>query len=203
MPFRLTNAPAVFMDLMNRVLRPYLDQFIIVFIDDILIYSRTEEEHAKHLQIALNTLRRNQLYAKFSKCEFWLQEVKFLGHVINQHGISLDSSKIDVVLSWNRPTNVTKVRSFLGLVSYYRRFVEGFSKIAGPLTNLTRKEVKYEWTDKYESAFQELKERLTSPPVLAIPKSGEKFTIYSDASHQGLGCILMQDGNVIAYGPDN
>ena len=112
----------------------------------------------------------------------------------------MDSSKIDVVLSWNRPTNATEVRSFLGLAGYYRRFVEGFSKIAGPLTNLTRKEVKYKWTDKHERAFQELKESLTLAPVLAIPKSGESFTIYSDASHQGLGCVLMQCGNVIAYG---
>ena len=137
----------------------------------------------KHLQIALQTLRSNQLYANFSKWEFWLDEVKFLGHIINEHGISVDSSKIDAVLSWNRPTNSTKVRSFRGLASYYRQFIEGFSKIACPLTTLTRKEVKYEWTAKHERAFQELKERLTSAPVLTIPKSGESFTIYSDASH--------------------
>ena len=165
MPFGLTNAPTIFMDLMNRVFRSYLDQFIIVFINDILIYSRTEEEHTKHLQISLQTLRSNQLYAKFR-----LDEVKFLGHVINEHGISLDSSKVDAVLSWNRPTYATEVRSFLGLAGYYRRFVEEFSKIAGPLTNLTRKEVKYGWTDKHERAFQELKERLTSVPVLVIPR---------------------------------
>ena len=122
-----------------------------------------------------------------------------MGHIINQDGILVDLSKIDAVLSWNRPTNATEVRSFLGLAGYYRRFVEGFAKIAGPLTNLTRKEVKYEWMDKDKSAFQELKERLTSAPVLAIPRSGEIFTIYSDASHQGLGCVLMQCGNEITY----
>ena len=111
----------------------------------------------------------------------------------------MDSSKVDAVLSWNRPINATEVRSFLGLASYYRRFVKGFSKIAGPLTNLTTKEVKYEWKANHESAFQELKERLTSAPMLAIPKRRESFTIYSDASHQGLGCVLMQCGNVITY----
>ena len=152
-----------------------MDQFIIVFIDNILIYSRTEEEHLKHLQITLQTLRINQLYAKFSKCEFCLDEVKFLGHVINEHRILVDSSKIDAVLSWKRPTNATEVRSFLRLTGYYRRLVEGFSKITGPLTNLTRKEVKYEWTDKHERAFQELKERLTSALVLAIPKKWRKL----------------------------
>ena len=119
---------------------------------------------------------------------------------MNQHGIAVDSSKIDDVLSWNRPTSATKVRSFLGLTSYYQRFVEGFAKIARPLTNLTKKEVKYEWTDKHERAFQELKEKLTSAPVLAISKTREWYIIYSDASHQGLGCVLIQDGNVIAYG---
>ena len=112
----------------------------------------------------------------------------------------LDSSKIDTVLNWNRPTNATEVRSFLGLAGYYKRFVEGFSKLAGPLTHLTKKETKYEWIDKHDRAFQELKERLTTTPVLAIHRSGEQFLIYSDASHPGLGCILMQDGKVIAYG---
>ena len=119
---------------------------------------------------------------------------------MSKDGILVDSSKIDAVLNWKRPTNTTKVRSFLGLASYYRRFVEGFSKLAGPLTHLIRKETKYEWTDKHDATFEELKKRLTTAPVLAIPRSGERFLIYSDASHQGLGCVLMQDGKVIAYG---
>ena len=200
MPFGLTNAPAVFMDLMNRVFRPYLDQFIIVFIDDILIYSKTKEEHEEHVRIALQTLRDNHLYAKFSKCEFWLEEVKFLGHVVSQKGIAVDTSKVDAVLNWKRPNTATEVRSFLGLAGYYRRFVEGFSKIAAPLTGLTRKDSRFDWKEQHESAFQKLKERLTTAPVLAIPKSGERFITYSDASHQGLGCVLMQDGRAIAYG---
>ena len=196
MPFGLTNA----MNLMNRVFRPYLDQFIIVFIDDILIYSKSEEEHEEHVRIALQTLRDHRLYAKFSKCEFWQKEVKFLGHVISQDGISIYSSKTDAMSNWIRPTNASEVRSLLGLAGYYRRFVEGFSKIASPLMALTRKDSKFVWTDKHERAILELKERLTSAPILTIPKSGEQYTIYSDASYQGLGCVLMQDSKVIACG---
>ncbi|GJX14633.1 putative reverse transcriptase domain-containing protein [Tanacetum coccineum] len=134
MPFGLTNAPAVFMDLMNRVCRPYLDKFVIVFIDDILIYSKTREEHVEHLRLVLELLKKEKLYAKFSKCEFWLREVQFLGHVINGNGIHVDPSKIEVVKNWKAPKTPTEVRSFLGLARYYRRFIENFSKIAKSLT---------------------------------------------------------------------
>jgi hypothetical protein len=123
MPFGLTNAPAVFMDLMNRVFRPFLDQFVIVFIDDILIYSRSEAEHEEHLRIVLQTLRDHQLYGKFSKCEFWLSEVRFLGHVISADGIAVDPSKVEAVLDWQQPSTVTEIRSFLGLAGYYRKFI--------------------------------------------------------------------------------
>ena len=126
----------------------------------------------------------NHLYAKFSKCEFWLQKVNFFGHVISQQGIVMDSSKTDAVSKWSQPANPMEVRSFLGLACYYKRFIEGFSKIATPLTGLTKKDSKFEWTNKYECIFQELKKRLTMTPVLAIPKSSEKFTIYSDALYQ-------------------
>ena len=199
MPFGLTNAPAAFMDLMNRVFRPYLDQFIIVFIDDILIYSKNEEEHAEHLRIALQTLREHGLYAKREKCDFWMTKVKFLGHVVSEEGISVDPSKIEAVLNWERPKNVSEIRSFLGLAGYYRRFVENFSKIASPLTKLTRKNVKFVWDDKCEEAFEELKRRLTSAPVLIIPNNEEPYTVYTDASGNGLGCVLMQHGRVVAY----
>ncbi|KAJ4701059.1 Retrotransposon protein, putative, Ty3-gypsy subclass [Melia azedarach] len=199
MPFGLTNAPAAFMDLMNRVFHPYLDRFVIVFIDDILVYSPSREEHAEHLRVVLQTLKNKQLYAKFSKCQFWLDRVAFLGHVISANGIYVDPQKIEAVVNWERPTSVTEVRSFLGLAGYYRRFVEGFSKIAGPLTKLTRKNVKFEWTDDCEQSFQELKKRLTSAPVLTLPSGTEGFVVYSDASRQGLGCVLMQHGKVIAY----
>ena len=144
MPFGLTNAPAAFMDLMNRVFNPYLDKFVIVFIDDILVYSGSLEEHAEHLQTVLQILRELQLYAKFSKCQFWLDRVAFLGHVISVEGVSVDPKKIEAVVNWNPPKNVSEVRIFLGLAGYYRKFVEGFSKIAAPLTKLTRKDVKYD-----------------------------------------------------------
>ncbi|GJS98917.1 putative reverse transcriptase domain-containing protein [Tanacetum coccineum] len=138
MPFGLTNAPAVFMDLMNRVCKPYLDKFVIVFIDDILIYSKTKEEHEVYLKLVLELLRKEKLYAKFSKCEFWLQEVNFLGYVVNQSGIHVDPSKIKAVKNWKAPTTSSEVRSFLGLAGYYRRFIANLSKIAKPLTPNSR-----------------------------------------------------------------
>ncbi|GJX83026.1 putative reverse transcriptase domain-containing protein [Tanacetum coccineum] len=141
MPFGLTNAPAVFMDLMNRIFHEYLDKFVIVFIDDILVYSKSEEEHEQHLRIVLEILRQKKLYAKFSKCEFWLQQVAFLGHIVSADGIIMDPSKVEAITKWPRPTTVTEVRSFLGLAGYYRRFVEGFSRLALPLTQLMRKRV--------------------------------------------------------------
>ena len=199
MPFGLTNAPAAFMDLMNRVFQPYLDRFVIVFIDDILVYSGSSEEHSEHLRIVLQTLRERQLYAKLSKCQFWLDRVAFLGHVISADGVSVDPQKIEAVVNWKPPKNVSEVRSFLGLAGYYRKFVEGFSKIAAPLTKLTRKDVKYDWVDACQKSFDELKGRLTSAPVLALPNGRDGFVVYSDASRQGLGCVLMQNDRVIAY----
>jgi hypothetical protein len=140
LPFGLTNAPAYFMDLMNRIFHPYLDKFVVVFIDDILVYSKSKEEHAEHLRMVLSTLMRHKLYAKFKKCDFWMEKVHFLGHVITKEGISVDPAKIAAVVDWPRPTNVTEVRSFLGMAGYYRRFVKDFSKIASPLTQLLRKD---------------------------------------------------------------
>ena len=199
MPFGLTNAPAAFMDLMNRVFQPYLDRFVIIFIDDILVYSGSSEEHSEHLRIVLQTLRERQLYAKLSKCQFWLDRVAFLGHVISAEGVSVDPQKIEAVVNWKPPKNVSEVRSFLGLAGYYRKFVEGFSKIAAPLTKLTRKDVKYDWVDACQQSFEELKSRLTSAPVLVLPNGRDGFVVYSDASRQGLGCVLMQNDRVIAY----
>ena len=137
MPFGLTNAPTTFMDLMNRVFRPFLDNFVIVFIDAILVYSKSWEKHEQNLRVVLQTLRENQLYGKLSKCELWLAKVTFLGHVISREGIYVDPNKVEAVMKWERPTNVTDVRSFLGLADYYRRFVEGFSRLVMPLTHLT------------------------------------------------------------------
>lgn len=199
MPFGLTNAPAVFMDLMNRVCKPYLDKFVIVFIDDILIYSRTKKEHGQHLRLVLELLRKEKLYAKLSKCEFWINEVHFLGHVVSDKGIHVDPAKIEAIKDWEAPTTPTEIRQFLGLAGYYRRFIENFSKVAKPLTALTQKDKKFEWEDRHESAFQKLKNLLCSAPILSLPEGTEDFVVYCDASNQGLGCVLMQRSKVIAY----
>ncbi|KAJ4818476.1 polyprotein [Rhynchospora pubera] len=200
MPFGLTNAPAAFMDLMNRVFREYLDSFVVVFIDDILVYSRSFDEHAEHLRIVLSQLREHQLFAKFSKCEFWLEKVAFLGHVISSAGLAVDPSKVQAVTEWSQPRTITEIRSFLGLAGYYRRFVSGFSSLARPLTQLLHKDVPFVWGSEQEASFQELKKRLVSAPILVMPVQGKDFDLYTDASRLGLGCVLMQDGHVIAYG---
>ncbi|KAK1406306.1 hypothetical protein QVD17_41599 [Tagetes erecta] len=199
MPFGLTNAPAAFMDLMNRVCRPYLDRFVIVFIDDILIYSKTKSEHERHLRLVLELLQTERLYAKFSKCEFWLKEVQFLGHIVSEKGIHVDPAKIEAVKSWIAPKSPTEVRSFLGLAGYYRRFISNFSKIAVPLTSLTQKDKTFAWGPKQEESFQTLKRMLCDAPILALPDGNDDFIVYCDASNQGLGCVLMQRGKVIAY----
>ncbi|GJV52582.1 putative reverse transcriptase domain-containing protein [Tanacetum coccineum] len=199
MPFGLTNAPAVFMDLINRVCKPYLDKFVIIFIDDILIYSKSEEEHAEHLKLILELLKNEELYAKFSKCEFLLLKVKFLGHVIDSKGIHVDPAKIESIKDWTSPKTLTEIRQFLGLSSYYRRFIEGFSKIAKPMTKLTQKNVKFDWSEKAKAAFQLLKQKLCSAPILSLPEGSENFMVYCDASCKWLGAILMQKEKVIAY----
>ena len=199
MPFGLTNAPAAFMDLMHRVFHQFLDRFVVVFVDDILVYSASEEEHAEHLRIVLQTLREHQLYAKLSKCEFWLQQVHFLGHVFSGEGVSVDPAKVEAVLQWESPRSVSEIRSFLGLAGYYRRFVRDFSQVAAPLTRLTRKGVSFVWSEQCEQSFIELKRLLTSAPVLALPSGEEGFDVCTDASGVGLGAVLMQQGRVVAY----
>ena len=163
------------MDLMNRLFRPFLDKFVIMFIDDILVFSKSEREHEEHLKVVLQTLRDHKLYAKFSKCIFWEHEVKFLDHVINVHGIFVDPDKVRAVSNWKRPETPTEICSFLGLVGYYRRFIEKFYIIVVPLTKLIRKDVKFIWTDDCESAFLDLKVKLTMAPVLTIPVPGGKM----------------------------
>ncbi|GKE02571.1 putative reverse transcriptase domain-containing protein, partial [Tanacetum coccineum] len=176
MPFGLTNAPAVFMDLMNRVCKPYLDKFVIVFIDDILIYSKNNEEHEEHLKLILELLKKDELY-----------------------GIHVDPAKIDSIKDWASFKSVTEIRQFLGLACYYRRFIEGFSKIAKPMTKLTQKTVKFDSGEKEEAAFQLIKQKLCSTPILDLPKGSKNFIVYCDASHKGLGVVLMQNEKVIAY----
>ena len=199
MSFGLTNAPAAFMSLMNGIFKPYLDLFVIVFIDDILIYSKSRKEHEEHLKIVLELLREKRRYAKFSKCEFWLDSVSFLGHVVSKDGVMVDPSYIEAVKSWVRPTNVTEVRSFVGLASYYHRFVKGFSSVASQLKNLTKQNVPFVWSDECEESFQNLKTLLTTAPILTLPVEGKNFIVYCDASYSGLGALLMQEKSVIAY----
>jgi hypothetical protein len=199
MSFGLTNAPAYFMYLMNSVFMPELDKFIVVFINDILVYSKNEEEHASHLHVVLQRLREHRLYAKLSKCDFWLKEIKFLGHTISQAGIAVDPDKVQEVMNWKPPMTVRQIRSFLGLAGYYRRFIPDFSRIGKPITELLKKEAKFVWGQKCEDAFHTLRQHLTTTPVLAQPDSSKPFDVYCDASGTELGCVLMQDNRVIAY----
>ncbi|WVZ54125.1 hypothetical protein U9M48_004978 [Paspalum notatum var. saurae] len=199
MSFGLTNALAFFMYMMNSVFMEYLDRFVVIFIDDILIYSKTEEKHEEHLRLVLQKLREHKLYVKFSKCDFWIGEVKFLGHVISNGGITVDQSKVSEVQNRKIPEDVKGIRSFLGLAGYYRRFIEGFSKIAKPMTALLEKNIKFQWTSACQKAFEELKKRLTTAPVLTFSDMHKPFSVYCDASRLGLGCVLMQEGKVIAY----
>ncbi|KAM2854339.1 hypothetical protein FF1_024798 [Malus domestica] len=187
------------MRLMNEVFQQYLDRFVIVFIDDILVYFKSKTDHIRHLNLVLKKLREHRLYAKFSKCQFWLNQVAFLGHVVSAKGIQVDPQKIATVENWEQPRTVTEVRSFLGLAGYYRRFVQDFSMIALPLTKLTRKDVKFEWDENCEQSFQQLKYCLTHAPILVLHDDSGNFEIYSDASLNGLGCVLMQHNRVIAY----
>jgi hypothetical protein len=184
---------------MNSVFMPELDKFVVVFIDDILIYSKNEEEHAKHLWIVLTRLREHQLYAKFSKCAFWLEEIQFLGHVLSAKGIAVDPSKVKAILEWKPPTTVHQVRSFLGVARYYRRFILDFSKIVKPITGLLKNDIKFDWSSKCNEAFKQLKVLLTTALVLAQSDIEKPFDVYCDASGSGLGCVIMQEGQVIAY----
>jgi hypothetical protein len=193
LPFGLTNAPATFMHLMQQVFRPYLDEFVIVFLDDILIYSKTAEEHQQHLTKVLQVLRENQLYAKRSKCEFWKQEISFLGHVVSSQGIKMEASKVDAIVSWPRPHSVHDLRSFLGLAGYYRKFVKSFSTIAGPLGELLRKDTPFSWCERHQEAFDKLKNAITSAPILLPPDPNRPYTVITDASGFAVGAALCQD----------
>ncbi|WVZ52246.1 LOW QUALITY PROTEIN: hypothetical protein U9M48_003328 [Paspalum notatum var. saurae] len=193
MSFGLTNAPAFFMYMMNSVFMNELDKFVVVFIDDILIYSKNEEERT--LADCTHSAREHKLYAKFSKCAFWLKEVSFLGHILSEKG-AVDPGKVESVLNWKQPESVSEIRSFLGLAGYYRRFIKDFSKTAKPMTSLTKKNAKYTWSPKL---LPSLKRSLTTAPVLAQPDVTKPFDVYCDASGNGLGCMLMQEGRVVAY----
>jgi hypothetical protein len=194
LPFGLTNAPGVFMSLMNGVFREYLDKFVQVFIDDILIYSRMTEEHDEHLRLVLQCLREHKLYGKLSKCSFYQSRIQYLGNVISDEGIAVDLAKVEAIMEWPAPMNVTEVRSFMGLSGYYRWFVEGFSKIANPIMELQKKNKKFVWTEECAEAFRRLKELLTTASILKVPDMDADFLVCTDASKEGLGGVLMQDG---------
>jgi hypothetical protein len=197
MSFGLTNAPAYFMDLKNKVSMIWIDSSW--FSSTIFFYSKRDSDHEEHLILVLQKLRDDQLYAKYSKCEFWIDEVSFLGHIISSGGISVDPAKVEEIVVWSIPTTVTEIQSFLGLAGYYRRFIEGFSKVAKPMTSLLEKGREFKWDKKYQDSFDQLKERLMSPPVLVMPDLQKGFDIYCNACGQCLGWVLMQEGHVIAY----
>lgn len=187
------------MSMINKVFMEFLDKLVVVFIDDILVYSKNEEEHKEHLRLVLEKLREHQLYANFSKCEFWLKEVGFRGHVISGEGIVVDPTKVQSVTGWLAPTSVGEIRSFLGLAGYYQRIIENFSKIAKPMMTLLKKDTKFHGTEECEASFQELKKRLTTALVLILPDIRKDFQVYCDASRLGLGGVLMKDGRVVSY----
>ncbi|GJY56744.1 putative reverse transcriptase domain-containing protein [Tanacetum coccineum] len=176
----------------NRYPLPRIDKLF-----DQLQGAQTKVDHEVHLKLVLELLKKEKLYAKFSKCELWLQEVYFLGHVVNHNGILVDPSKIEAVKNWKAPTTPSEIRSFLGLAGYYRRFIANFSKIAKPLTSLTQKNKKYEWGTEHEEAFQTLKDNLCNAPILSLPNGIEDFVVFCDASNQGLGCVLIQRGKLV------
>ncbi|MCO5549888.1 hypothetical protein L7F22_003362 [Adiantum nelumboides] len=198
MPFGLTNALATFNRMMERIFRPHRN-FTRVFFDDVIIYSKTIEEHKEHLKVIFQALRDNKLYVNQKKSEFFLQEIQYLGHIISKNGIRMDPAKLEVIKDWPNPRNLHEVRSFIGMCVYYRRFIEKFSLIAGPLHDLTKKNVKYVWTEKRQQAFDTLKQKLISQPVLSLPDLSKPFEVQCDACGDCLGAVLLQEGHAIAY----
>lgn len=198
MPFGLSNAPGTFQALMNRIFGKYLRKFILVFFDDILIFSKSLEEHKEHLEIVLALLRQHQLFAKLSKCAFAVHKVEYLGHVISGQGVSTDPSKIQAIADWNTPDSATKLRSFLGLAGYYRRFIKDYGVICRPLHDLLKKG-KFLWTERQQTAFETLKNALITAPVLALPNFSLPFILETDASGTGIGAVILQEGRAVAY----
>lgn len=194
MPFGLTNAPATFMRMMNDVLSSYTDIFCVVYLDDILIFSENEEDHDKHIRLILDRLRHHNLYAKLSKCQFFRTELEFLGHIISANGISMSDDKVKAILECPAPRSVTEVRSFLGLTNYYRRFVHRYSHIASPIIDLTRKDIPFTWGTAHQLAFDELKRKYISAPVLQVHDPHGDHVVHTDAFNHAIGAVLMQYG---------
>ncbi|KAH9722467.1 Endonuclease [Citrus sinensis] len=199
MPFGLTNAPATFCTLMNKVLQPFLDRFVVVYLDDIVVYSTTLEDHAQHLQQVLQVLRDNELFLKLEKCSFAQQEVEFLGYKIAGGKIMMENDKVKAILDWEPPSKVPELRSFLGLVNYYRRFIKGYSAKAAPLTDMLKKNRTWHWSEECQRAFEELKKAISEEPVLALPDHTKPFEVQTDALDFAIGGVLMQEGHPIAF----
>jgi hypothetical protein len=198
MPFGLTNAPSTFQGLMNEVFRPYLRKCMLVFFDNIVVYSRNITDHIKHLKVVLEIVQQQQLYAKLTNCDFGCLVVEYLGHLISEEGVMADPAKIEAMTKWPMPKNPKALRGFLGLTGYYRKFVQGCGGIATPLTALLRKD-SFGWNERAEEAFQRLKEVMTNPPVLELPNFSKSFIIECDASGEGISAILMQERRPLAY----
>ena len=199
MSFGLTNAPASFNRLMQDIFRPYLDDFVLVFFDDILIYSKNEAEHEEHVRKALELLRHHQLYAKESKCTFCSSQVSYLGFIISSEGISVDPEKVKDIVDWPQPSNISEIRGFLGITGWYRIFVKDYALIAAPLTELLKKGIRIQWRPEHESSFAELKGYLISAPILKLPDFSKEFEVVTDASKLALGGVLTQEGRPVAY----
>ena len=198
MPFGLTNAPTTFQSLMNDLFRPYLRKFILVFFDDILVYSKTWKDHLLHLQIVFHIFATNQLFAKASKCQFGVPQVRYLGHIITASGVSVEPDKVQAVVAWPTPSTARGVRGFLGLAGYYRKFIRNFRSMAAPLTILLTKE-KFCWNSEAATTFQQLKTALTTPPALCLPDFSQRFVIECDASGVGIGAVLTQHNQPVAF----
>lgn len=198
MPFGLSNAPSTFMRIMNQALRPFIGKFVVVYFDDILIFSQSLGDHKDHLRQVLQVLRTQEFYAAKHKCEFGVSQVLFLGYVVSDQGLSVDTSKIEAIRSWPIPRTISEVRSFHGLASFYRRFVQHFTSIMAPITNCMR-EGKFEWTSDTSQAFDMIKEKLTSAPILVLPDFDVTFELHCDASKLGIGAVLSQNGRPVAF----
>ncbi|MFN7692899.1 MAG: reverse transcriptase family protein, partial [Burkholderiales bacterium] len=214
LPFGLANSPSLFQAMMTRILAP-VSAFCMVYLDDIIIFSKSPQEHARHLRAVLSLLREQKMYVKMTKCTFNKAELNFLGHVVTRHGIKADPAKVSTVTQWPIPTDVSQVRSFLGLANYFRRYIQGYASIAAPLHDLTKEpvpplkpdkrakgntaSVPWQWSARHDIAFARLKKALTDAPVLALPDFSKPFEVIADASLLGVGAVLMQEGRPVAY----